>query len=935
MERLLDDLAPGVDFSGRLGQPVRLPDEGKDKEGSPRQSAAFVKPSPPSDPTQRAATVLPSDPMERRAFLSRIGAAERASPSRRQSYGESDGESSESYNEEEVAFVSTRAPKAEEGAGFEVCFRHAAENEESASPRPGSPSNSSFVEPASFIGNSSGFHLIPVLGKMQPADEGPQSSSNDKWKVANTVDSARNASLRPVFWTMPQCLTAPPISDRSEEDVVADCWPAPDLEAKLVDAYFSGPHRFYPILNETIFRRELDNVSKRDDSEAKMLALSVFALASRYIDDDRVLDPAVQDESKINTRGVRWFNACRRIGYRVMWPSPTLSHIQSMVLAIIYINGTPLAHTLGWALLGLVIRMLQSAGAHRKITADRLCFPVHVEESWRRVWWVTYMLDRESATSFGRPMAIQDVDFDTEPPREVDDNRLAMGRNKDGETPQQPSDQPSLLTGFTWGLKLDEILGRTLRTLYATSKAKADRGVFGKEWDKEMVREIDSLLNDWRVELPKHLTYNADEQSDEWLVQSTLLYSKYYYCQILVHRPFFAGPKTSSQLNFASLRIAKNAAQETVRMMWILHEKGLLSAGGASAVFRTFEAGCVLLLVGWGSKEKGIRPSGSLLTDIKRCLSIISAVEKQWVLAGRLGDLLRVLYSAITGDKSDDGSSLSEKPSEAATGDSNSNIAPLVYTLSAGKRKPDKNRPKNALPLSTQDLGVTPASDSTAHRSTSGSPSYAAPDVAESATGDARIQGAAHENGPIFADSSNGEEPQWLNNPFARPGSMNGNGGMDTSSFEGPLDGPSFLSTLLGTPGNLFGSQMTPTFGPDGQAYFTPGSAGIPPYATNGNEYGSRDGGSNMLGGQTMLQPPTSSYPNVGGDFMGSGGYSGPPLQGATGMNHSTSPHPPSQQQQGPSQPGAEQPFNDIYQIFQTFQQSSAWGGGDAANFHF
>lgn len=954
VDKLLQDLAPGVDFTQRIGQPVRLPEEVKDKEGSPKASAAFVKPSPPRDPRQPASSVLPTDPAERTAFITQMGGAEAKPQESHDHHGDSDDEDDAgSYHEEEIAFVSTRTMKTEDGTGIEVCFDHNEEEHSSASPNRGTASNGTTAEPASFIGNSSNFHLIPALEKMNPStDQFTQASARDRWKSTNDDSKTGQKGLRPMYWSMPKCLVVDPLNEPSatrDKEHIAECWPEPDLEQKLIDAYFAAPHHSYPLLNEAIFRKELKDPARRADEDCLMVALSVFALASRYVDDDRVLDPTVKDDDIINTRGVKWFNACRRLGYHLIWPSPTLGHIQSMLLAVIYINGTPLAHTLGWSLLGLIIRMLQATGAHRKVTASCLRFPVHIEESWRRLWWTTYMIDRESATCFGRPMAIQDEDFDTEKPREIDDEVLAMGRNSDGQTPMQPHHQPSFLSAFVCGLKLDEILGRTLRTIYAIAKAKASRGVVGKGWDQLIVAEIDSALNNWLDEVPAHLRYNPDEQSDAWLVQSTLLYSKYYYCQILVHRPFIAGPRTSSSLNFPSLAITTNAARSSIQMIWTLHQKGLLGAGGSAFVFRTFEAGCVLLLVGWGSKKTGHRPSNSSMMDIQRCLTIMQSLEKTWVLAGRLGDLLRVLFQGLTKVKVD-GFSISAggENGDPRSGQDASNGAPVLVTINSTVKsnRQERNRATSGtkpLPLSTQDLGATPSSDSNAALTHSApSPAAGAPEVSNAWPDPFAVAANESSAGAASNTASITNDPQQrFSNPFAellpRTASIGGNGG--DVQFGSPLDMPSFASALFGTsgtPGNFFGTQNSSMLTPGAQNYF-PGS-GLPGSSMDSGYAPSRG----MFGDQPP--PPDSGMgPSNGtaiqgqeGQFMGypsNGSAMPPPPPGRGSMSQNQPQQQQQQQQQGVTSTG--DPFGDIFRDLWTAQELFASDANTANHFHF
>jgi len=51
-------------------------------------------------------------------------------------------------------------------------------------------------------------------------------------------------------------------------------------------------------------------------------------------------------------------------------------------------------------------------------------------------------------------------------------------------------------------LKLAELLGFALRTLYATKKSKTLFGVIGNEWEMQVVSELDSSMNKLKDGLP-------------------------------------------------------------------------------------------------------------------------------------------------------------------------------------------------------------------------------------------------------------------------------------------------------------------------------------------------------------------------------------------------------------------------------------------------
>jgi hypothetical protein len=94
--------------------------------------------------------------------------------------------------------------------------------------------------------------------------------------------------------------------------------------------------------------------------------------------------------------------------------------------------------------------------------------------------------------------------FDVDYPIECDDEYWEPNGDS-GQTFQQPSGKPSVITAFVYKLRLCEILASTLRTLYSTKKSKIRSGSMGSgnEWEHQIVAELDSSLNSWKDELPE------------------------------------------------------------------------------------------------------------------------------------------------------------------------------------------------------------------------------------------------------------------------------------------------------------------------------------------------------------------------------------------------------------------------------------------------
>lgn len=631
MEQLIASLAPGVDFTDRIGKPIRRPDDKGDDNSNDARSSQEQSPTKPSAP------VAPIS-LDRANSLCGQGASfsQMLSPSHLKSRDNSESDltqTSDDDSEDDIAFIESRLSDFNLKQRPVVAAADSATFDSSSSERiilgdHGRVESASNTPPThKFIGKASAMHSLPLLEKISSKT------------LSNLGVHPKGA--RPEYWSVPSGFIDPP----TDSNLTTSAWPESDLAEKLVDAYFGRMNREYPVLNEFQFRHELANRPElRGDAEWLALAFCVFMMGSQYVDDDRV--KSFPDDK--HSRGMHWWQAARSLMYRNVRIDRPLLRIQCFLLSTLFQFGIPISASGSWLLLGAAIRGLLDVGAHRKHTAKKLNLSRLEEETYKRVFWVAYSLDRECAASLGRPIMLQDEDIDVEIPIEIDDEYLF--RTPDAEPlPKQPADKPALISGFLCSLRLDEIVGRTLKTVYALHKTKIRFGINSKEWDERLVSEIDSALNNWLDTVPQHLRFDPHERNDEWLIQSSLLYSKYYNCQLLVHRPFIPAKKgagDSSILNFPSLAICTNAARSISHLFSNLRDRDLHNLIGIPVAFRSVSASTILLMVIWGAKRNGGRVSSSASSDLRRSIDVLRAMEERWQFCGKAVDVLESIMTS-------------------------------------------------------------------------------------------------------------------------------------------------------------------------------------------------------------------------------------------------------------------------------------------------
>ena len=146
-----------------------------------------------------------------------------------------------------------------------------------------------------------------------------------------------------------------------------------------------------------------------------------------------------------------------------------------------------------WTVVGIGLRLAQDLGAHRRRTY--VGRPTLMKEMMRRAFWYVadslyplrvltghrtmILVNRRLSVLLGRSCAIQEEDFDTDLPLDIDDKHL-HDQISPKQDVQSHSRHVSRVTHFIYLLKLNQIMGYTLRTIVRrVSCIRADRSDHG------------------------------------------------------------------------------------------------------------------------------------------------------------------------------------------------------------------------------------------------------------------------------------------------------------------------------------------------------------------------------------------------------------------------------------------------------------------------
>ncbi|ELU39751.1 hypothetical protein AG1IA_06222 [Rhizoctonia solani AG-1 IA] len=257
----------------------------------------------------------------------------------------------------------------------------------------------------------------------------------------------------------------------------------------------------------------------------------------------------------------------------------------------------------------------------------------------------------------GRPSAIQDVELVDFP---------------ESSWPADSKANPAGLSSAAYMnalVRLAQIAGFALQTIFALNKSKIRLGFGSAEWEAHLVMQIDSDLNAWLENIPPELRWNPTQPNTTLLSQSAMLYAGFYNLQICVHRPFIISRSgQTSSLYQPSVAIVTSASRMVSQILDGVRRRGIMP--GTSLISSAFSAGsrccpvptliphlndrgvvgyntprirltwsrlsrvCLLISI-WGSKKLGTAEVEGQ-RELHSCMKFLRYAEQYVLLAGRL-----------------------------------------------------------------------------------------------------------------------------------------------------------------------------------------------------------------------------------------------------------------------------------------------------------
>ncbi|WVQ76604.1 hypothetical protein IAR50_006276 [Cryptococcus sp. DSM 104548] len=445
---------------------------------------------------------------------------------------------------------------------------------------------------------------------------------------------------RSQFWEIPQWETD--MADEGLRHADWSVWPPKGLDKLLIDSYFDHVDRFLPLLNRYRFQHEYDRALWRSHYGFSRVCLMVFANGAKFVQDHRVRlsqEESLETSGTNFTAGWKYFRAFIDMGRNPL-QSPTLFDLQACVLLCQFLQGStttpynlPIVYSTG-------ISTAQELGLHIR------SLMVHVNpverELYVRVFWCLYHIDRHSSVFFGRPMAMRDVDFDIDYPRDVDDEYWESGL--------QPPGKISRVAAYIQVLKLDRIIGNILQSIYTANPSRDTDFANSYQMQGQM---LDATLNRWLADVPLVLRWDPAACPDFFsLQQSANLLLYFYYCKSLVYRsyvvPGLNAPEHTLMPLAACLATARSIS-DIIHTTLLRGRQAGVAPGHAlnvSFMLPAWSAGMILLyslsFVQDSSGEKD-----KMLSMMRQLTEATRDMEVVWKQAGKITDFFEHLTKEV------------------------------------------------------------------------------------------------------------------------------------------------------------------------------------------------------------------------------------------------------------------------------------------------
>ncbi|ETN41298.1 uncharacterized protein HMPREF1541_03233 [Cyphellophora europaea CBS 101466] len=319
------------------------------------------------------------------------------------------------------------------------------------------------VSQPQYYGASSGLNFVRIVGSIMRSVryQGPGIS------VSGIRDN--------VFKNLPKPLPAP--------------LPARVFGDLLSDAYFTHVHRQYPFLHRPTFEEWENNVHFANDNGLTSDPVENFFVYLVYAVGALIV-PALCPSSAES------LYAAADLCLDQALTADGVQPIQAILCCAMYSMRSSSGVSV-WTLSGIALRQCTELGLNKKLVWADECLDLLQQEMRKRVFWVSYNLDRISAVSLGRPVGIADDDIDVEFPSDINDEHVTADQLL-AEPRTHHRDPSTTMSAAVHHLRLRRIWGDITTNFYASKLEQTPRTP-----DYQIADDIHTQLMKWYAECPQ------------------------------------------------------------------------------------------------------------------------------------------------------------------------------------------------------------------------------------------------------------------------------------------------------------------------------------------------------------------------------------------------------------------------------------------------
>jgi hypothetical protein len=446
-------------------------------------------------------------------------------------------------------------------------------------------------------------------------------------------------------WNLPRVRKWPRARDdvahllQEEHDVAM---PPMHVQERLVDLYFTYMHPSLPMIHKAQFLADWKAIrnghdskgSSKDTSKAKqnvskLLLLSMFTIAARYLDD---VDTVVNNEKE---NGTAYLADAQKLLNKVYRYSRT-STIQSLLLLGIREFGIGSMEQ-GWLYMAMAKAMALDLGLNRstedwKVGGKSILSPAEME-SRKRIWWACCITDKYYAIYMGRNPIIREGDFDTPLPDINQDEETEIWPPPAHQGIDHAPGPALVLSCFRAWASLSIIIGSVADHIYPV---KSTSRVPRRTW----LARLEAQLDQWYYELPESLRYEPASKRVVPPPHVLRLHTTYWSTVLLLHRAFIPNWKNSSKCSdpFAlkAFDLCQTAASRISTAVTSYREKYGLIRASPFLTPALLSAG-IMHVVTLSLTPANIQAS----LGFQQSLLALKDLEKPWPASSRSYDLLQ------------------------------------------------------------------------------------------------------------------------------------------------------------------------------------------------------------------------------------------------------------------------------------------------------